>query len=139
MKRIATSICLVQFPNGSLVLSKHELHVASETSNAKAADTSAACGVASCSRQSVWLPEHSPHRLGRTAPPPQEFAQRMNMTHLETVLIAVKLPCSQRLSCSRPAADWACAKKRTQVKRDIESQSNYECTCDPIQEQPEEV
>ena len=31
---------------------------------------------------------------------------------------------------------WACAKKRTQVKRDIERQSNYEYTCDPIQEHP---
>ena len=34
---------------------------------------------------------------------------------------------------------WACAKNRTQVKRDIYGQSNYECTCEPIQEHPKEV
>jgi hypothetical protein len=36
-------------------------------------------------------------------------------------------------------AVWACAKKRTQVKRDMERKSNYEYTCDPIQEDPKEV
>jgi hypothetical protein len=39
----------------------------------------------------------------------------------------------------RLPGEWGCAKKRTQVKRDSERQSHYEYTCDPREEDPEEV
>ena len=59
-------------------------------------------------------------------------------------LVNVAFDATQRypylyLYVNLPFNNWGCAKKRTRVKRDSESQSRYEYTCDPREEEPEEV
>jgi type I restriction enzyme S subunit len=69
-----------------------------------------------------------------------EVERRLSMVEELEAVVSASLQRAARLRQSiLQKAFWACAKKRTQVKRDIERQSNYECTCDPIQEHSQEV